>query len=37
MYHRKTERQMCSVKSEKTPMLPKLFDDNKRSQPLPQL
>jgi hypothetical protein len=37
MYHRKTERQMCSVKSEKMPTLPKLFDDNKRLQPLPQL
>jgi hypothetical protein len=37
MYHRKTERQTCSVKSEKTPTLPELFDDNKRSQPLPQL
>jgi hypothetical protein len=28
---------MCSIKSEKTPTLPELFDDNKRSQPLPQL
>jgi hypothetical protein len=37
MYHRKTERQTHSVKSEKTPTLPELFDDNKRSQPLPQL
>jgi hypothetical protein len=35
MYHRKTERQMRNVKSEKTPTLPELFDDNKRSQPLP--
>jgi hypothetical protein len=37
MYHRKTERQMRIVKSEKTPTLPELFDDNKRSRPLPQL
>jgi hypothetical protein len=37
MYHRKMERQIRSVKSEKTPTLPELFDDNKRSQPLPQL
>jgi carbohydrate-binding DOMON domain-containing protein len=37
MYHRKTERQTRSVKSEKTPTLPELFDDSKRSQPLPQL
>jgi hypothetical protein len=37
MYHRKTERQMCSVKSEKMPTLHELFDDNKRSQPLPQM
>jgi hypothetical protein len=37
MYHRKTERQTRSVKSEKTPRLLELFDDNKRSQPLPQL
>jgi hypothetical protein len=37
MYQRKMERQMCSVKSEKTPMLPEPFDDNKRSRPLPQL
>jgi hypothetical protein len=37
MYHRKTERQTRNVKSEKTPTLPELFDDNKRSQPLPQL
>jgi hypothetical protein len=28
---------MCSVKSVKTPMPPELFDDNKRSQPLPQV
>jgi hypothetical protein len=37
MYHRKTERQTRSAKSEKTPTLPELFNDNKRSQPLPQL
>jgi hypothetical protein len=37
MYHRKTERQTRSFKREKTPTLPELFDDNKRSQPLPQL
>jgi hypothetical protein len=36
-YHRKTEKQTRNVKSEKTPTLPELFDDNKRSQPLPQL
>jgi hypothetical protein len=37
MYHRKTERQMRSVRSKKTPMPPELCDDNKRSRPLPQL
>jgi hypothetical protein len=37
MYHRKTERQTHSVKSEKTPTLPELFDNNKTSQLLPQL
>jgi hypothetical protein len=37
MYHRKTERQTRNIKSEKMPTLPELFDDNKRSQPLPQL
>jgi hypothetical protein len=37
MYHRKTERQMRSVKSERMPTLPELFDDNKRSRLLPQL
>jgi hypothetical protein len=37
MYHRKTERQTRSIKSEKTPTLPELFDDNNRSQLLPQL
>jgi hypothetical protein len=37
MYHRKTERQMRSIKSGRMPTLPKLFDDNKRSRPLPQL
>jgi hypothetical protein len=31
------ERQMRRVKSEKTLTLPELFDDNKRSWPLPQL
>jgi hypothetical protein len=28
---------MHSIKSEKTPTLPELFDDNKRSRPLPKL
>jgi hypothetical protein len=37
MYHHKTERQMCGVKSEETPTPPELCDDNKRSWPLPQL
>jgi hypothetical protein len=37
MYHRKMEKQMCSVRSAKTPTLPVLFDDNKRSQSLPQV
>jgi hypothetical protein len=37
MYHRKTERQTHSVKSEKMPTLPELFDGNKRSHPLPQM
>jgi hypothetical protein len=37
MYHCKTERQTHSIKSVKTPTLTELFDDNKRSQPLPQL
>jgi hypothetical protein len=37
MYHRKTEKQTRCVKSVKTPTPPELFDDNKRSQPLPQL
>jgi hypothetical protein len=31
------EKQMHSVKSMKTPTLPELSDDNKRSQPLPQV
>jgi hypothetical protein len=35
MYHRKMEKQTHSVKSVKTPKLPELSDDNKRSQPLP--
>jgi hypothetical protein len=37
MYHRKMEKQTHSVKSVKTPTLPELSDDNKRSQPLPQV
>jgi hypothetical protein len=37
MYHRKMEKQTCSVKSVKTPTPPELSDDNKRSQPLPQV
>jgi hypothetical protein len=37
MYRRKMEKQTRSVKSVKTPMLPKLSNDNKRSQPLPQV
>jgi hypothetical protein len=37
MYDHKMEKQMRSVRSAKTLMLPKLFDDNKRSQPLPQV
>jgi hypothetical protein len=37
MYHRKMEKQMRSVKSVKTPTPPELSDDNKRSQPLPQV
>jgi hypothetical protein len=37
MYHHKTEKQPRNVKSVKTPTLPELFDDNKRSQPLPQV
>jgi hypothetical protein len=37
MYHRKTEKRTRNVKSMKTPTLPELFDDNKRSQPLPQV
>jgi hypothetical protein len=37
MYHQKTEKWTRSVKSVKTPTLPELFDDNKRSQPLPQV
>jgi hypothetical protein len=31
------EKQTRSIKSVKTPMLPELSDDNKRSQPLPQV
>jgi hypothetical protein len=31
MYHRKVEKQMSNVKSMKTPMLPELSDDKKRS------
>jgi hypothetical protein len=37
MYHRKTEKRTHNVMSVKTPTLPELFDDNKRSQPLPQV
>jgi hypothetical protein len=37
MYHRKMEKQTCSVKSVKTPTPPELSDDNKRSQLLPQV
>jgi hypothetical protein len=36
MYHRKTEKQTRSVKSVKTPTLPELSDDNKKSLPQPQ-
>jgi hypothetical protein len=37
MYHHKMEKQMSNVKSVRTPMLPELFDDNKRSLLLPQV
>jgi hypothetical protein len=37
MYRRKMEKQTSSVKNVKTPMLPELSGDNKRSQPLPQV
>jgi hypothetical protein len=37
MYHRKMEKQTHNVKSMKTPTLPELSDDNKWSQPLPQV
>jgi hypothetical protein len=37
MYRRKMEKQTRNVKSVKTPTLPELSDDNKRSQPLPQV
>jgi hypothetical protein len=37
MYHNKMEKQMSSVKNVKTPMPPELSDDNKRSQPSPQV
>jgi hypothetical protein len=37
MYHRKMEKQTRNVKSVKTSMPPELTDDNKRSQPLPQV
>jgi hypothetical protein len=33
MYHRKTEIQMCSVESVKTPTPTELSDDNKRLLP----
>jgi hypothetical protein len=37
MYHRKMEKQTHNIRSVKTLMLPELFEDNKRSQPLPQV
>jgi hypothetical protein len=37
MYHRKMEKRTRSVKSAKMPTPLELFDDNKRSQPLPQV
>jgi hypothetical protein len=37
MYHRKMKKQMRIVKSVKTLTPPKLSDNNKRSQPLPQV
>jgi hypothetical protein len=37
MYHCKTEKRTRSVKSVKMPKLPELFDDNNRSQLLPQV
>jgi hypothetical protein len=37
MYRRKMEKQTRNVKSVKTPMLPELSNDNKRSQLLPQV
>jgi hypothetical protein len=37
MYHRKMEKQTHNIKSVKMLMLPELSDDNKRSQPLPQV
>jgi hypothetical protein len=37
MYRRKMEKQTRSVKSVKTQMLPELSNNNKRSQPLPQV
>jgi hypothetical protein len=37
MYRRKMEKQMHNIKSVKTPTPLELSDDNKRSQPLPQV
>jgi hypothetical protein len=36
MYHPKMEKQMSNAKSVRTPTLPELSDDSKRSLPLPQ-
>jgi hypothetical protein len=37
MYRSKMEKQTRSIKNMKTPMLPELSNDNKRSQLLPQV
>jgi hypothetical protein len=37
MYHHKTEKRTCSLKSVKTPTQPELFNDNNISQPLPKV
>jgi hypothetical protein len=37
MYRHKMEKHASNVNNVKTPMLPELSDDNKRSQPLPQV
>jgi hypothetical protein len=37
MYHLKMEKQMCNNKSVRTPTLPELSDDDKRSPLLPQV